>query len=215
MTSNTNKGKSTIELFDSFAVEYQDRYMNVDLYRQSLDQFCDLITDGNADILDLACGPGNITRFLLNRRPGFSVLGIDLATNMLKLAKANNPEAHFIKMDVRAMTGLERQFDGILCGFCLPYLSKKEAIQLIGQAYQHLKPDGILYLSTMEGDPGTSGFQAPSSGGLERMYIQYHEAGYLRRALKRNGFTELALERLSHNSEEGIQTTDLILIAKK
>ncbi len=215
MAAKTNKGKGTIELFDSFAGAYRDRYMNVELYGNSFDLFCELLSKENAEILDLACGPGNITYYLQNKQPGFRILGMDLSANMLALAKANNPGAEFIQMDVRNMTSLDRQFNGILCGFGLPYLSKKESLQLINDAYGLLKQGGILYLSTMEGDPDASGFQASSSGGSEQMYIQYHEAGYLRRALKRNGFTEVAKERLRTTSEEGIQTTDLILIAKK
>ena len=52
--------------------------------------FCEMIVRHNAQVLDVGCGPGNITKFLLSRLPNLEILGIDVSPNMLDLAKKNN-----------------------------------------------------------------------------------------------------------------------------
>src|SRR5215470_14610913 len=82
-------------IFDKYANEYQEKFMDVSLYKAALKTFCDLITKANAKVLDIACGPGNVTKYLLSEKPNLIVLGIDLAAKMIALAKRNNPNATF------------------------------------------------------------------------------------------------------------------------
>jgi len=203
--------ENAVALFDKLAAVYQDKFMDTGLYHDSFNRFCDAIAKPDARILELACGPGNITRYLLNRRPDFKILGTDLAPNMLQLARINNPEAKFELMDCRDINNLNTKYEGIMCGFCLPYLSKAEAVQLIKNASQILTRNGALYLSTMEGDHSTSGYEASSSG--EKMYINYHEAAYLAEALTGNGFKIIAQQRIQYPGKDGKTITDLVIIA--
>ncbi|NQX43266.1 class I SAM-dependent methyltransferase [Pedobacter steynii] len=98
---NKDKTKNAVAVFNKRANEYQDKFMDTQLYHESFDLFCEHITKENADILELACGPGNIIKYLLKKRPDFNILGIDLSLNMIDLAKANNPTATFELMDCR------------------------------------------------------------------------------------------------------------------
>ena len=41
-------------------------------------------------VLEIACGPGNITKYISRLRPDFQITAIDLSPNMIELAKANN-----------------------------------------------------------------------------------------------------------------------------
>ena len=199
------------EIFNKYAGEYQHKYMDVGLYHDSLDLFCDHIRRENAEILEIACGPGNITRYLLDKRPGFNILGIDLAENMIELAKINNPEAEFVCMDCREIAKLDKKYDGIMCGFCLPYLSKEEAIQLIEDASRLLRPGGMIYLSTMEDDYAKSGVQTNSGG--DQVYMYFHRADYLIDALEKNGFTLVNMKRQGYPKPEDTLTTDLLIVA--
>lgn len=210
-----DKTKAAVHLFDTHAQRYQDKYMDVSAYQESLDVFCKLIDKENAKILELACGPGNLTRYLLNKRPDFRVLATDLSPKMIALAHTNNPTAEVGLMDCRAVVDMETIYDGIVCGFGLPYLSKEESLQLIQDCYQVLAPKGGLFLSTMEGDYATSGWQGPISGGTDRMYIHYHEASYLQEGLHRAGFNVLMVDRKVFPHEDGSSTTDLLMIAQK
>lgn len=188
--------------------------MDVSLYHDSFDLFLSHIPKQNAEILELACGPGNITKYLLNKRPDLKILGTDLAPNMLELAKKNNPQAEFQLLDCREILSLEKKFDAILCGFALPYLSKEEAMKLIDDAAKILNAGGVIYISTMEDDYSKSGIKKGSQG--DEIFMHYHEAAYLQKTLEENGFEILDLRRQDfHPENEEMKAVDLIILAKK
>ncbi len=66
----------------------------------------------SANILDLCCGTGHITRALLDE--GYAVTGIDGSGNLLEYAKQNAPGVRFILEDVRHFQ-LEGMFDAVVC----------------------------------------------------------------------------------------------------
>lgn len=208
-----DKNALAVHVFDKRAKEYQEKYMDTSLYHDTFDLFWGYVKKKNAEILEIACGPGNITRYLLDRRPDFKILGIDLSPNMLELARINNPEAKFQLLDGRKISELDKKFDAILCGFGLPYLSKTEAIALIGDAAQLLEPGGILYLSTMEDAYEKSGPVQSSYG--DACYQYYHQADYLSEALEKQGLKILHLIRKQYAVGKEGTVTDLIIIALK
>ncbi len=209
-----DKYEITIATYNKCATQYQDKFMDMDLYHDTYDFFCKLVEKKNADIFEMACGPGNITKYLLDKRPDFNILGIDLASKMIDLAKINNPSAEFQIMDCRDIEAIDKKYDAIMCGFCLPYLSKEESLKLINDASGLLRSNGILYLSTMEDDYSRSGYEGPSLSGDDKVFIHYHKADYLTKALKKNGFEILNLKRQKYDKKNGITTIDLIIIAK-
>ena len=71
-----NKIPDSVAIFDKLAELYQTKYMDVSLYNDSLDLFCDCILVENPEILEIACGPGNITKYLLQKRSDFKIYGI-------------------------------------------------------------------------------------------------------------------------------------------
>lgn len=200
-------------IFNKLATQYQDKFMDTSMYHDTFDLFCGHIKTQNAGILELACGPGNITRYLLYRRPDFKILGLDLAPNMVRLAKANNPQADFQVMDCRDIYKITKKYNAIMCGFCLPYLSKPETLDLIKDASLLLKPGGVLYLSTMEDDYSTSGLRKGSTG--DEIYMHYYRESDLVEVLNKNQFTIMNLRRKQYQERQDQMTTDLIIIAIK
>lgn len=201
------------DAFDKSAKIYQDKFMDVSLFAGTFNIFCDNIAINNAAILDIACGPGNISRYLLDRKPDYDVLGIDLSPNMLRLAQNNNPGAKFQLMDCREISNIEKRFEGVMCGFCLPYLTPKEASELIVNVSGLLKSNGVFYLSTMEEDENTkSRFQISSSG--DQVYVNYHREDDLARAFRENNFEIMNLTRFSSPDKDGSIITDLVMIGK-
>jgi trans-aconitate methyltransferase len=201
-----DKTKIAVDIFNKLAQHYQDKFMDVSLYAATFDRFCENITKENAEVLELACGPGNITKYLLTKRPDLKILGTDLAPNMIELAKQNNPQAEFQLLDCRAILSLNKKFDAVMCGFALPYLSKEDAVKLIGDAVQVLNPGGVIYISTMEDDYSKSGLRKGSTG--DEIFMHFHEAGYLTEALEGNGLKVLDLQRLKQD-----EVVDLVIIA--
>ena len=94
--------------------------------------------------LDFGCGAGRSTRFV--RACGFDVIGVDVAANMLRQAKAIDPDG-----DYRLMSGLDfspvegRSFDLILSAFTfdnVPTMSNKVA--MFEALARLLRPDGSI-----------------------------------------------------------------------
>ena len=206
-----NRNQNAVNVFDKLAQVYEDKFMNVDLYENSFLFFCDKVPGIN--VIDIACGPGNITRHLLRINPTLKIIGFDLSPRMIELAIKNNPNAQFKLQDCRDLNTLDKQSDGIICGFLFPYLSKEESIQFINGSYSALNDNGLLYISTMEDDYDQSGLTKGSSG--DEIFMHYHEESYLKEALLKVGFRILKTERIITNPSEGVTVTDLILIAQR
>ena len=131
---------------------------------------------------------------------------------MVALAKRNNPLATFEVMDCREIDTLKDKFDAIVCGFILPYLSKKDCSKLIADAQQLLNLNGLLYLSFVEGDYDKSGFISGSTG--DRAYFYYHHLAFLKNQLIVNSFSNTQLMKVVYENN-GRQETHTILIEKK
>lgn len=206
--------QNILETFDRAAGIYQDKFMDQALYNDTYDLFCRQFEKRNPKIFEIGCGPGNITRYMLSKRPDFDILAIDVAPNMIKLAKENNPGARFKVMDCREIDQMTDTFDGIMCGFCMPYLSKEECANLIRDCAQLLHGGGVLYFSTMEGDYSTSRNET-SSDGQHTMFTCYHEENYLREMLRENDFRVISFKRSDYRKPDGTVLTDMIFISVK
>ena len=68
-----------------------------------------------ATLLDVACGPGFITAALAGS--GVTVVGVDLSTAMLRVARQLNPDARFEQADAEALPFPDESFDAVSCNF--------------------------------------------------------------------------------------------------
>lgn len=194
---------------------YENKFMKLDLYNDTFDKFCALLLKQNPTLLEIACGPGNVTKYLFSKRPDFNIFGIDLAPKMIKLARKNNPQADFKTMDCRNISTLEKRFDAIMCAFVMPYLSKNESSNLIKDSSARINPSGLLYFSIMEDDYSKSGFETTSFSGTDRVYIYYHQADFISECLSENGFRIIDLLRQKYPEPDGSFLSDMIVIAQK
>lgn len=205
--------KETFDTWNKVAKLYQEKFMDLDLYDDTYDAFCEEINVENATILDIGCGPGNITKYLLNKRPNFRIEGTDISPNMIELAKANNPTADFKVMDCREIDKLQKQFNGIICGFCFPYLSKFDSSKLIKDCTSLLTEKGVLYISFVEGDYLKSGFRIASSG--DRTYFYFYTLDNFTKKLKECRFETIKLFRKKYKKNLAREEIHTVIIARK
>ncbi|MGC4232096.1 MAG: class I SAM-dependent methyltransferase [Niabella sp.] len=173
---------------------------------------CSSVTKPKAKLLEIGCGQGNITKYLLSKRPDFEIFGIDIAPNMIELARKNNPTARFAVMDCRQIYSPGKKYDGIIGGFCLPYLSPAESNELILNSYSLLNENGLIYLSFVEGHPDKSGFKV-SSGG--KVYFHFHNSDDLKTQLIKTKFGEIETSKVEYKTSETTFEIHTILTAKK
>ncbi|HPI11178.1 MAG TPA: class I SAM-dependent methyltransferase [Catalimonadaceae bacterium] len=208
-----DRSTQAASVFNKRAELYQQKFMDVSMYEPSLDIFCQSLPNTEPSVLDVACGPGNITRYLLSVRPELHILGIDLAPDMIRLAKENNPGAAFQVLDAREIQLLPGSFDGIVSGFCFPYLSRKEVTEWIRNAASMLPEGGLLYMSTMEDEYQKSGLVRSSAG--DELYMHFHEEQHLTQCLKDENLAIEFRDLLLYTNAKGEPVRDLILIGRK
>ena len=205
----------SVQRFNEFAEEYASRFDNVNGYIEQLTHFCSLVKSDNPRILELACGPGNVTGFLKNRFRNSRILAVDLAPKMIEIARTQLPDVDFRVMDVREISTIPDRFDAVMCSFCLPFLSKTDSAKLIAHCAECLVSGGVLYVSTMEGNEERAGYEATSFSGDAEIYFNYHQQTDLEQAFEQSGFEIRQLRLQDYNEPDGSVTTDMIFIAVK
>ena len=181
-----DKYQQTINTWNKLADIYEQKFMDITLYNTTYDYFCDNIKKNDASILELGCGPGNITQYIQNKRPDFNILATDVSPNMIEKAKQNIPTAQFMVKDIRDITSIEQKFDGILCGFCIPFIDTKEVSKFLDYSLDALNKYGWLYLSFVDGETHQSEYKSGSTG--DRIYFHYHSLEQILKKLKVLGF---------------------------
>ncbi len=93
-------------------------------------------------LLNIGCGGGHNDFTLKNT---FKVTGVDIAENMLKLARDLNPEVQYFFGDMRSLR-LDKKFDVVTIFDSILYMTTKDdLIKAFRTAYFHLKPGGLFY----------------------------------------------------------------------
>lgn len=199
--------------WNKLAELYQEKFMDIDLYNDTYDAMCAGLPKIKSTLLDLGCGPGNITRYLRTQRPDFQITGIDISPNMIALAQKNNPGATFFTLDCRDIHTLTTPFDGIICGFCLPYLNHNDAQKLIADCYSLLNTEGLLYISFVEGNADASEFQVAGSG--DRTFFYFYNLNEIMNTLKQYHFDEVVTYNKSYTKENAASEMHTIVIVRK
>jgi SAM-dependent methyltransferase len=97
--------------------------------------------------LDYGCGTGYSTSLL--KSLNFDVVGADISTHMLDLARQNHPEISFIKSKIGHLPFADSQFDLVLSTFVLFDIPSLDGIvDYLREAKRVLKQNGIFIVST-------------------------------------------------------------------
>lgn len=211
MLDETEKNK---EIWSKMAGLYASTFMPLDTYNSTYDAFCKAVKTPHAKILELGCGPGIITNYLKTHRPDFYITATDMAPGMIAVAKELTPEVTFLVMDARHLPTLNKKYEGIVCGFCLPYLDETEVKTLLKDSSLHLEADGILYLSMIEGKYANSGDVYSSTGEFSLFVHQYEESFIIDQA-NFNGLALLEATRFYYSKKNGDKEVHWVGLFKK
>ena len=203
----------SVNTFDRLAETYAGKYLALDTYDAYYRQFCSHVPRQGATVLDAACGPGNVSAFLVRERPDLQVLGIDLAPNMVRLAQAHVPSASFLVYDCRHLVDLGRVFDGIAYAFGLNYLNQEEAEQFFRSLGKVLTPNGVLYLSAMFGPRERSGLQTSSNG--DQIYVHYRPRQEIEHLVQGAGLEIVFSDEIGSPANASKPTIDVVLVAQR
>lgn len=204
----------TVNIYNQHVKDYVNKFMDLDLYKDTFDSVLEILPK-NATILELGCGPGNVVKYLKARRKDLDIFGIDLAPEMIKEAKRQNPDSKFEVMDIRHAGEIKQKFNAVIAAFCIPYISYDDTAKLFKSFSNLLVDDGVLYVSCMEGIRERSGFEKSSFTGKDEIYVNYYNRIEIGTWLNENKFEIDSFYTKDYPEMDGSLTTEIVFIAKK
>ncbi len=96
---------------------------------------------------DFGCGPGYTTDMLARSTHAEEIIGIDISSYFLDLARHTYPDYRFIQDDVTQLEPKEK-YDFIYCRFLLSHLQNTEKV--IPRWMERLNNGGILFIDELE-----------------------------------------------------------------
>jgi ubiquinone/menaquinone biosynthesis C-methylase UbiE len=111
-------------------------------FRQLALQGLDIKPD--SPVLDLCCGSGQTTQFLVRR--SHQVIGLDASPRSIQRAQQNVPEATYIEGWAERMPFADNQFDFVHTSVALHEMQPHQLRQILDEVYRVLKPGGIFTL---------------------------------------------------------------------
>ena len=110
-----------------------------------MEKLLSFIPDKSGTILDVACGKGGTTRYLLRYYTPRNVTAINISERQLRSAKANAPGCSFYVMGATELGFSDGSFDNVLCVEAAFHFDTRE--KFLREAYRVLKEGGRIVLS--------------------------------------------------------------------
>ena len=159
-----------------------------------LDRFCEALP-ANAKVLDLGCGAGIVSELLIAR--GFEVIGIDISTKQIEMARRLNPAAIFQVRDMQNLKAGEFRVAGVLSLYAIFHLPRENHRRLFQTIRTFLPPAGLL-LVTM-GEEEWEGIEPDYLGA--RMYWSNYGRDQNRALIEAAGF-DILLDEIDSSAAE-------------
>jgi SAM-dependent methyltransferase len=142
--------RETIKSYNAHPKFYADRYCREGLGKYR-DEFLAALPDGIGRVLDGGCGPGRDC--LEFDRSGVSVVGLDLAMGLLRIAR-RSVSVPLVCSDLRVLPFASNSFDGVWLCASLLHLSPVAVSIALREANRVLVPKGVLFASVVTGESG-------------------------------------------------------------
>jgi SAM-dependent methyltransferase len=161
--------------------------------------FTEALPEGSR-VLDVGSGTGlPYSRLLAGQ--GFDVVGVDVSSRMVELARMNVPEATFLEASMTEME-FEREFDGALSVFSMLLLDPPRFREAATRIHRSLKRGGVLYVVLNEAYGEDADAEAYVEIMGEVMYSRGYTVGEVRSSFLPLGVEEIGFQRDVQRSEE-------------
>ncbi|MEH2179643.1 class I SAM-dependent methyltransferase [Nostoc sp.] len=103
-----------------------------------------LTIHSDSQVLDLCCGSGQTTEFLV--KTSQNVTGLDASPKSLQRARLNVPEASYIEAFAEEIPFADNLFDVVHTSVALHEMQPQQLRKIINEVYRVLKPGGVFTL---------------------------------------------------------------------
>ena len=119
------------------------------LDRRAAEPLLDAALTARGDrVLDVGTGPGHVAAIALER--GAEAVGVDIAEEMVAVARRENPRIEFVVGDAEDLPIEERSFDVVTAGFVINHLPRPE--RAVAEFARVLRPRGRVAFSVWDDD---------------------------------------------------------------
>ena len=174
--------------FDAIGERYDDVFPHKSGQIIATQWMIDRLAAG-ARVLDLGCGTGVPTAGMF-AESGLEVVGIDVSTEMLALARRNVPTGRFVAMDAMELDDTLGRFDAACAFFSLLMLPRKDIPKVLRRVRSVLEPGGLVAIGMVEGDLD----YAPLSFLGQEMSVTAYPRADLEAALRADGLHVLEVD---------------------
>ena len=132
---------NSLKYWNNLHADYNRNDIKIDDW---LEKFDDIILSCTSPILDLGCGSGNDTLYLINK--GKKVISCDQSINAIENIKKNFPEIYDTKC-FNMLDGMpfnDNSFELIIADLCLHYFREKDTLRILNELRRVLVIGGHL-----------------------------------------------------------------------
>lgn len=195
----TNATDAIRAAFDERAPSYDDSALHRGLASVVAD-FAEV--DDGATVVDIATGTGLVLRALSTRARDLTLVGVDISSGMLAVARAALPQARWIQADVARLPLETASADVITCVTALHLVPDPDAV--IAEWARVLRPGGRVITATfLQADPHHGRISPPTA---ERPYPRDHASfsslDALSAAVAPAGFVPVRSTTWSHEDDD-------------
>jgi len=116
-----------------------------DACENMVEKLLSFIPDKKGNILDVGCGKGATTRYLLKCYPPAEIVAINISQKQLDTGRTNAPGCAFLAMDATRLAFPPESFDNAICVEACSDFNTRE--KFLYEAYRVLRPGGRLVFS--------------------------------------------------------------------
>ena len=128
----------------AYAEQLFDELRHKPLDRTLLDAFAEQV-DRAAPVLEVGCGPGQISRALAER--GVSMIGSDLSPEMIEEARRRSPHIPFRVRSMLALEEADASYSGVVAFYAIVHFSMDELALACRELFRVLLPAGLALIS--------------------------------------------------------------------
>ncbi len=182
--------------------------------------------------MDLGCGNARVGVWLSKQKPNIEYVGIDISSEMLKIAQKNLPQGNFIQTPSSTLPFEDESFDAIISIALFHHLPPQEMKKTTNEVYRVLKPDRFFILTVwntlvprfwkehllslwgaIKGKNRLGelkiGFKDPEKGTKIERYVRVLTLGHLKKLLLTKGFI------IEESGYKGKNRRNLWIVARK
>jgi ubiquinone/menaquinone biosynthesis C-methylase UbiE len=134
---------------EGYAEAFANDLLRLPVDRAVLDSVAERL-DGESPVLDLGCGPGQVGQYLMDH--GLRVVGLDLALQMLRVARRRTGNRSLAVGDMRSAPLGSESIAGVVAFYSIHHLPRSELGIALAEVRRILKPNGLFVVATHLGE---------------------------------------------------------------